>query len=493
MRHDGTGTPRWQLLLRVVTVLLFVMSIVVVLLFDRLGGHRLATTTSVVWPAFAVAVCGLLANRPSRSSGWYEATAAIGWLATGDTLSLFFVGAGTNFFIPANICFLLAYGCAMIAMTRIMRRWPTVDKLSVLLDSVTLAVGVGTVISSLIWMHAPELDLLERPTVALFPLLDLVLIAAIGRYWYSPGGRVASVQILCASILLLVLGHVWALLVAVDSMYADTRLTQLWLPAFVGIAAAVVHPSSQLTGHESTRDAPAITRVHAATLAISTALPVLVLLVSGLTGAPLPWIPVSIGGLLAAALVGLRMWLLARSVQEKTRRIDRLARSDSLTGVANRRHWEHRLAAAIATNDPLWVLIIDLDHFKEFNDSRGHLAGDALLQLAVQRWQAHLPAGGLLARYGGDEFTMLVGDLPRAEVAVLAEHLRTSLPPGQTCSIGIAHAAAASQYDALLRDADLALYAAKRAGRDRVVFVCDIAGPDAQATPPRSQVASRNT
>jgi diguanylate cyclase (GGDEF)-like protein len=150
-------------------------------------------------------------------------------------------------------------------------------------------------------------------------------------------------------------------------------------------------------------------------------------------------------------------------------RLTGLATVDSLTGVLNRRGWDLQVehVFADAGNHPVCVALLDLDHFKAFNDSHGHQSGDRLLKEAAAGWRDSLRAGDVLARYGGEEFALLLPacDLDQAEVIV--DRLRAATPGAQTCSAGIAVWDGREHPDALIRRADDALYAAKAAGRDR--------------------------
>ncbi len=151
-----------------------------------------------------------------------------------------------------------------------------------------------------------------------------------------------------------------------------------------------------------------------------------------------------------------------------------VALRDPLTGLGNRRAFQAALAAALARPETeAALLLLDLDRFKHVNDSLGHPVGDALLRLVAQRLRASLRGGDTLVRLGGDEFAIL---LPRAEGAEpLAERLvdllsRPYLVEGHLANIGVSIGIARAPADAaeggmLLRRADLALYAAKAAGR----------------------------
>ena len=160
---------------------------------------------------------------------------------------------------------------------------------------------------------------------------------------------------------------------------------------------------------------------------------------------------------------------------DMVRRLDDAALTDALTGIPNRRAWDERLAAEIAaarrSGEPFSVLMLDLDHFKAFNDLHGHQAGDRLLKEAAAAWQATLRAGDFLARYGGEEFALLIpgGDLTK--IRAIFDRIRENMPAGETVSGGIGVWTSDPEVD-VLAEADRALYEAKRAGRN----TCTTAG-----------------
>ncbi|MDO9352750.1 MAG: diguanylate cyclase [Solirubrobacteraceae bacterium] len=152
--------------------------------------------------------------------------------------------------------------------------------------------------------------------------------------------------------------------------------------------------------------------------------------------------------------------------------LDSVARTDPLTGAHNRRALDARLlddlARASRSNLPLCAVMIDLDHFKRYNDTRGHQQGDRLLKEAVARWTSEVRATDTLARYGGEEFAVVLPECSIVDAQRLAQRLGTLMPDGQTCSIGVAQSAPGESANDLLQRADAALYRAKAAGRDRV-------------------------
>jgi len=160
---------------------------------------------------------------------------------------------------------------------------------------------------------------------------------------------------------------------------------------------------------------------------------------------------------------------------ELVSRLERLATTDELTGILNRRGWDEALRREIARSRrdgvPVWVALFDLDEFKFYNDEHGHLAGDELLRETVREWRSHLRMTDVIARYGGEEFA-LVFNTETADLAlrVVVERLREATPSRLTCSAGLARWDGHESPHDLVGRADAALYEAKRAGRDRTVL-----------------------
>jgi diguanylate cyclase (GGDEF)-like protein len=195
--------------------------------------------------------------------------------------------------------------------------------------------------------------------------------------------------------------------------------------------------------------------------------------------------PVEVGflALLAEQAVLAIEWLmLHRALGDANAALARAATHDSLTGLPNRALFLDRLAQALAhsqySGGAVAVLFIDLDDFKAVNDRLGHAAGDLLLRIVADRLQHNLRAGDTAARLGGDEFTVILGDVAdMAAAADVAQRLQTAVQQpaafaGQqivpAASIGIAcRTAATASAESLLREADLAMYQAKRLGKAR--------------------------
>ncbi len=152
----------------------------------------------------------------------------------------------------------------------------------------------------------------------------------------------------------------------------------------------------------------------------------------------------------------------------------RLARLDPLTGLPNRRWWDEEAARAVAARqrgtEPLTVGLIDLDHFKQFNDARGHHQGDLLLKELATAWRSAGRASDLVARWGGEEFAVLLPGCDGRQALGLIDRLRSLTPGGVTCSAGATEVRSGDTLEDVLQRADEALYRAKAIGRDRAVL-----------------------
>lgn len=155
-------------------------------------------------------------------------------------------------------------------------------------------------------------------------------------------------------------------------------------------------------------------------------------------------------------------------------RLERMTRTDELTGLTNRRAWDSEVSREVVRagrdEHPLAIAMLDLDRFKLYNDKLGHQAGDRLLKEAAGAWRAVLRETDLLARYGGEEFAVALPGCDAELASRLVERLRAVTPGGQSCSAGLACWNGEESADELLGRADAALYEAKQGGRDRTVL-----------------------
>ncbi|WP_338120004.1 GGDEF domain-containing protein [Paenibacillus thalictri] len=164
--------------------------------------------------------------------------------------------------------------------------------------------------------------------------------------------------------------------------------------------------------------------------------------------------------------------------------LERLATTDTLTGLKNRRFFQERLAASIALfaekASPCSLCIVDADHFKRINDTLGHDAGDRVLKQLAGIMQAGSREIDTVARFGGEEFVILLPGLEEQQVKAFAEKLRSAieLAPWSECavtvSIGTATLTESDTDNTIITKADRALYASKAGGRNRVTHAAEL-------------------
>lgn len=199
-----------------------------------------------------------------------------------------------------------------------------------------------------------------------------------------------------------------------------------------------------------------------------------------------PWLEYGLPAVCAFSAVVLGLGLADRMLAFRRERdtFQHHAERDALTGVFNRAATERRLDWAIERSrkdgTALSVLFMDLDHFKQINDVHGHAAGDACLHALVRVVGEELHYGDLLGRYGGEEFLMILPDSGRRQARDAAERIRQAIeqrcadlagvPGPLTVSIGLAVCAPGDTVTTLVTRADQAMYAAKRAGRNRIAI-----------------------
>ena len=165
--------------------------------------------------------------------------------------------------------------------------------------------------------------------------------------------------------------------------------------------------------------------------------------------------------------------------------------TDPLTGLANRKYFDQVLERTAAEtrgkDEPLSLLLTDIDHFKQFNDTYGHLTGDQVLRLVAQAVKQNVKGQDLAARYGGEEFAVILPNTPLRQSLVVADHIRRAVVTKElikrstgehlgrvTISVGVASLRPDDTPQTLIERADNCLYAAKRRGRNKVVGEADL-------------------
>jgi len=427
----------------------------------------------------AVALAGLLRHVTGRRAGWQLVLAGfLGWVV-GDVLFFLeqrvihveaYPALSDGVYITSYV--LLAFG-----LLRLVRRRGERSDLAAILDGAILATGAAVVVG--VFLLAPiatdsSMDLAGKLTSSLYPIADVLLIGILVRIWAAPGAKTAAFRLLAGALSMTLLA---------DLIYNVTTLTSgnlasllvsdvCWLGSYVLVAGAMWSRSvNELTEPGPGREDLADPTRRLVVLTGGLLLPAVTLLVDGIPDGEVHWAIVAAGSVLLSVLVLARMAGLLSVVRAQAVLLAGLARSDALTGVANRRTWDHELSRACQvardSGEPLSVALLDLDHFKAYNDRHGHQAGDLLLREATATWVSLLGDGAMLARYGGEEFAVLFSGQRLASAHAKVLELLANTPRGTTASAGVAQWDPATDPTTVVGLADQALYAAKRGGRNQ--------------------------
>lgn len=197
--------------------------------------------------------------------------------------------------------------------------------------------------------------------------------------------------------------------------------------------------------------------------------------------------------------VNAEMAIAQRKIEEANEKLQLMATTDELTGLFNRREAMQRLRDLWAMyqrhGDPLSCVMLDIDHFKRFNDTHGHAVGDIVLKNLAKLLRSGARTADSVCRIGGEEFLILCPKTTEETAGICAERIRRDVEANtidvddqvlrMTISLGVAEAHAASNTpDALIKEADTALYVAKSSGRNRVVLARDHASIDSKTEQP---------
>jgi diguanylate cyclase (GGDEF)-like protein len=378
---------------------------------------------------------------------------------------------------PADMLYVSGYPLLAAGLALLGRRRGSGGDPSGLIDASIVTIGAAVV--SWVFLISPvfgdaSLRTIERVVTIAYPVGDLLLLAMTVRLFLTPGGHARAHRTFGLGLFaVLVADVVYAALTLAGSSVIPARVVDLgWLAGYALIAAAVLDPTiASLSRPGPRRDV--LTRRRLWLLAGASLLAPTTIVVQTLTGGDAHPLLIAATSAALFVLVVLRMAGLVRRVQEQAVELHRVARTDALTGAPNRRAWDEQLEIELdrarRTGAPVSVALLDLDHFKAFNDRCGHPAGDRLLRAATAAWRGQLRSVDVLARYGGEEFGLILPGCRPDEAAAIVDRLRGLTPEGETSSAGVAGWNAVESAAALVARADHALYRAKRGGRDRTV------------------------
>ena len=424
------------------------------------------------------AVCWLAVYRVGRRRPEVLlAAAAVTSYAAGDTYYILMTvdGGSLPFPSPADVGYLLVYPLLLAALTVTVRRHARGLAPSVWLDCAVGSLGADAVLAVVLYpvldsATAGPLSLATAVAVAP-PVFDLVLVAAVAGIAALRGVRMGSrwALLVCGLLAFAAADVVYGLEVTAETYVQGTPLDAGWA---IGLALMAMWVDGATQGGRTATQAPR-PATRATALAVSSVATIagLGVLIVG-TRVPVSTLAVTLAGvtlLAAAARSELAVRLLARMADQRLL----AAATDELTGLPNRRalYAEAHTRRAEPRHRSQALLMLDLDKFKEVNDSLGHHAGDQLLVQVGARLRENLHGDDVLARLGGDEFAVLLDDAGHDEAVNAAARLRAAVGEPffvegislhSSVSIGIALSPDDGlDLSALLRKADIAMYKAK--------------------------------
>jgi diguanylate cyclase (GGDEF)-like protein len=449
--------------------------------------------------AVALAAVGAMLAAPRL----HRATPHHPWYLLGAAGATFLVGAllrpwsvervgwqallGDAFTVPGYL--LMALSLAGLLLTR-----GSVQRHAII-DGLIICVGAGLATTLLLAMPAASID--GRPPIVsvlagLYPLFDVVLVLLLFSLAFTTTGRRPAYLLLLCGILLLLAGDLAYAIIGVRGHLTGGRIIDVpFLLSCTAIGAAALHPSvADLTRATSM---PVQTWSLRRLMVIVPAMLVPFVLIPLIAHGHAEHVVLAAGGTAMVALLVARAVAAVRDYAEAQLKSEHQATHDPLTGLPNRLMLAREISRLLSTapaskpasSEPaVWVLFLDLDGFKLVNDSWGHEAGDHLLVEVARRLRDTVPEPAMVARVGGDEFVVArLGT--RQETVTLVERImeRLSAPVqvssaevvitpsigvvGTTAGMAPVPAVAAVTAEALMRDADTAMYRAKSDGRGR--------------------------
>jgi diguanylate cyclase (GGDEF)-like protein len=455
------------------------------------------TAADLLWDAFVGAIL-LLALRtvavmPRHRAAWL-------WILAGQVT--FFLGdmayAVASRYVDdidseatvVDAVYLAGYPMMAVGLVLLLRVQGRMKDIGGLLDGLLVAAGSGVVFW--VYLMAPTLDgsmsVAGRLVACAYPAGDLLLITIVAQVAVRQVRRGRPFELLMASMVALLAADLGYMYLSLHGGYSIGMLVDAgWWISYVLVVTAVLHPDAHRLAAPLTEvERPRLSARRLVMLSAVALVAPLLVVVESLMG---HWSgsPALLGGTVVMfTLVVVRLALVARELDESRTQLLQQATHDPLTGLTNRVVFAERVAAAIdqhRSGGDAAVLFIDLDDFKAVNDGLGHAAGDRLLRVIAGRLARIVRPTDVVARFGGDEFAILVeGALPgdRAVDAVASRvidaicepiDLGTDMPVYANASVGIAFVDGHDDVDAVLRDADSAMYLAKRRGKGRhVVF-----------------------
>jgi diguanylate cyclase (GGDEF)-like protein len=431
----------------------------------------------------AAIVIGVRLNRPAARAAWLLIAAGQLAFAVGDVLFTVQYDYLLSETYPgvADCFYLASYPLTAAGLIVLVRRRTPAWHLPSFLDAAILATGAGL----LLWIYviAPlragaEVNGLAYTVVTVsYPFADLLLLTVATFLVLGAGIRPPAYYLLVGGLAVNMVTDVGYAVMNVLDLYHGGWIDGGWLLAYLLLGVAALHPSMRRLDERSPVAAPDSTMGRLAVLAVASLAAPAVLAIQYARGDDLH-VPLIVAT--SALLFLLVLARMAMLVQVQRRQ----AITDALTGLHTRRFFEESLSVEAERvrrhGGGFGVLLFDLDFFKSVNDTYGHPGGDRVLCEVASRLRTAARTGDIVARYGGEEFGVLVSGIADANLGEIAERIRADIADvpiavdgrtviSVTVSGGVAALSPGMTVDQVVLAADRALYAAKRAGRNRVV------------------------
>ena len=458
-----------------------VLAVIAFLVLPAGGDLQTGWQVAIGWYAAVIVIVGVRRLRPAFPTAWWLFALGVAGNASGILIEAIMTRMFGEPGFPsfADAAYLSLYPAVAAGLILLIRRRTAHRDWSSLIDATTLTTGMGLL--AWIFMVKPAasdvtIGLLGHIVSVAYPVGDIVLLAMTTRLMLGGSGRNGSFRLMCAALVCFLGGDTaWAVfnqMVWQPGPLAQKLLASVFLAGFLLFGAAAVHPDVRSLARAAAPRPARPSRSFLLVLTFTSLIGPGLLIMQAVRHQVTDALAIAIGCIALFLLVVTRMSQLLKQLDLQTERVRELAVTDELTGLPNRRAWNTELPRTIErvrrTGDPLSVAIVDVDHFKRFNDTYGHPAGDRLLKEAAAAWQEQLRTVDHLARYGGEEFAVLLPAATTAEACAIIDRVRLATPLGQSFSAGVATWDGSETSDELTARADAALYVAKNAGRNRV-------------------------